>query len=235
MPDWMLDGHGYGSPPYNESTVDKAYIDFIDIDNPLHDDNRQIFIDLWKFIANRYKSNQYVLFGIMNEPLCQVELNGQQSVHLGITYSELMEQVIDAIRSTGAAQLIFVDRPYVWYFDHINPVNRTNIVWEDHLYISPGCNYSQWESTISNKMIKRYVTDFKKPLYMGEYGFDPFSFYETDSWQTDFAKEVGYLKSHETAGYSYHQWSYLEGEYEDHIYDYLNQTESDYILSIIYG
>ncbi len=231
MPDWMLEGHGYGSPPYSEATVDQARIDFWDIDNPLHDDNRQSFILLWSFIANRYKNNQYALFGIMNEPLCQVSLDATQASHLATTYSRFMEQVVDAIRSVGAEQLIFIDRPYCtvggWY-NNLQPVNRNNIVWEDHLYVTPDVDLDEWKWIINNGMIKRFVTDFQKPLYIGEYS--PYPINMTD-WRNILAEQVAFLKSSEVAGYSWHAWGFLEGEY----YDYLNQEESDYVLQTIYG
>lgn len=235
MPDWMLDGHGYGSAPYNESTVDKAFIDFLDIDNPLHNDNRQCFIDLWKFIANRYKNNQYAIFGLMNEPLCHVSLDGTQATHLGVTYSEFMEQIVDGIRSVGADNLVFIDRPYVWDWNRVQPVNRTNVVWEDHLYINPSFSLDQWKSMIQNQIIHRFMGDFQKPVYMGEYGFDPFSVYEDGYWPSDLAGEVTFLKSNGIAGYSWHTWGLLEGEYYDTIYNYLNQSESDYIIQTIFG
>jgi hypothetical protein len=235
MPDWMLDGHGYGSAPYNESTVDKAFIDFLDTDNPLHDDNRQCFIELWKFIANRYKNNQYAMFGLMNEPLCQISLDGTQATHLGITYSNLMEQIVDGIRSVGADNLVFIDRPYVWDWNRVQPVNRTNVVWEDHLYINPSFSLDQWKSMIQNQIVHRFMGDFQKPVYMGEYGFAPFSVYEDGYWPSDLAGEVAFLKSSGIAGYSWHTWGLLEGECYDATYNYLNQSESDYVIQTIFG
>lgn len=240
MPDWMLEGHGYGSPPYNEAIVDQACIDFWDVDNPLHDDNRQSFILLWSFIANRYKNNQYALFGIINEPLCGVNLNATQASHLGTTYSRFMEEVVDRIRSVGADHLVFIDRPYVCavpqYYGNIQPVNRTNVVWEDHLYVTAENwgihSFSEWESIMTNQKIPRFVGDFQKPLYIGEYG--PYPINMTD-WRNIIAKQIAFLKSSEVAGYSWHTWGFLKGEYYDPIYGYLNQEESDYILQTIYG
>ena len=57
---------------------------------------------------------------------------------MSITYARFIERIVDAIRSTGAKQLIFVDKPYCWFYtSHFEPVNRDGIVWEDHLYVSP--------------------------------------------------------------------------------------------------
>ena len=237
MPDWFLEGRY--DPPYDETTCDKACIDLLDVDNPLQEDNRQDFIDLWEFIANRYKNNKYALFGIMNEPLCRVQLNDSSlAKHLGVTYSRFMEGVVDAIRSTGAKQLIFVDRPYVWYLSNVQPVKRSNIVWEDHLYVQTKYepkNVNSWKTAMDNK-IQRFVRDFGKPLYMGEYGSYPFSAYDEglSDWRAILAQQVEYLNSSEIAGYSWHAWSFLEGEYYDHIYDCFNKEESDYILQTIF-
>jgi hypothetical protein len=240
MPDWMLDGHGYGSPPYGEETNDRAFIDFLDVYNPLQDDNRESFKHLWSFIASRYKSNQFVLFGIMNEPLCGVPLNVTQSSYLGVTYSKFMEEVVGAIRSVGADQLIFIDRPYVcsvgnWY-DNLRPVNRANIVWEDHLYVSPKDDLDKWKWIIDNGMIKKFVTEFQKPLYIGEYG--PYPPNMTD-WRNIILEQVAFLKnrcaSAEVSGYSWHTWGFLEGEYYYRVCDYFNREESDYVLQTIFG
>jgi len=237
MPEWFFEGKY--DPPYDEATCDKACIDFWNIDNPLQEDNRQNFIDLWKFIANRYKNNEYALLGIINEPLCQVKLNSDLAKHLGLTYSRFIERVVDAIRSTGAKQLIFVDRPYIWGLSNVHPIDRPNIVWEDHLYVQT--NYepkdiNSWKTFMDNK-IQRFVKDFGKSLYVGEYGAYPFSAYHDGlrDWPNLLAEQVAYLKSSEIAGYSWHAWPFLEGEYYDHIYDYLTKEKSDYILQTIYG
>lgn len=236
MPDWMLDGHGYGSPPYSEETVNQGFIDFLDVENPLHDDNRQSFINLWKFIANRYKNNQYALFSIMNEPLCGVYLNSAQASHLGITYSKFMEEVVDAIRSVGADHLVFIDAPYVCatdpYYDNIKPVNRANIVWEDHIYVTPHLDFVEWQWRMDRYIIRKFVIDFQKPLYMGEYG--PYPINMTD-WRNILAQQVDFLKSSTVAGYSWHTWGYLEGEYYDKVYNFLSQEESEYILQTIFS
>lgn len=236
MPDWMLSGHDYGSPPYDENTNDQAVRDFWDIDNPLHNDNRHSFINLWKFIANRYKDNQYVLFGIVNEPLCLVPLDSTQASHLGTTYSRFMEQVVDAIRSVGAEQLIFIDRPYVtgvehWY-DNLQPVNRPNIVWEDHAYVGPDFNIDQWKERINGQMIRKFARDFQKPFFVGEYSPYPINI---SDWRNILAEQVAFLKSLDIAGYVWHTWGFLEGEYYDYEINYLTQEESNYILQTIYG
>lgn len=236
MPEWMLNGHGYGSPPYNKTMNDKACIDFWDTDNPLHDDNRESFTFLWKTIANRYKNNQYAMFSIVNEPLNFLSLTTTQSSHLGTTYSTFMETVVDAIRSIGADQLIFIDKPYVAEFGQIQPVNRDNIVWEDHLYVTAEGwdlpTFSQWESRMKDEIIRRFVGDFQRPLYVGEYGVVPINM---TGWRTILLNEVTFLKNSEVAGYSWHTWGLLEGEWYDHEINYLNQADSDYVIQTIYG
>lgn len=235
VPSWFLEGKY--NPPYNKTVVDQACIDFWDIDNPLHNDNREYFIQMFQFIADRYKDNKYVLFGLVNEPFCGNKLmNSELSKHLGFTYARFIERIVDAIRSTGAKQLIFVDRPYVWHLSNVQPVDRPNIVWEDHLYVSPDFDIGQWKNVLDDK-VQRFINDFEKPLYIGEYAPYPYSAYdgELSDWRTILAEQVAFLKSVPVCGYSWHEYPFLEGEWYDSVYNYLNAEESEYILRTIYG
>lgn len=235
-PVWLLEGKY--PHPWDKNVWNQAAIDFWDIDNPLQDNNRQSFVDAWKFLADRYKNNRYVLFGIMNEPFCTNHLvTSQNAEHLSIMYARFIERIIDAIRSTGAKQLIFVDKPYVWFrTNHFEPVNRDGIVWEDHLYVGPDFDISQWKAML-NEYVQRYVYTFNKPFYVGEYGPYPFSEYDggLSDWRTILKEQVTFLKSIPVCGYSWHEYPWLEGEYYDYVYNYLTSEESDYILQTIYG
>jgi hypothetical protein len=227
MPNWMLDGHGYGTAPYNETTVNQAVIDFFDTDNPLHNDNRQAFIDLWTFLANHYQNKQYAMFGIMNEPFSHCPITSRtQSQHLGTTYAYFMEQIVDAIH-TVSDNLIFIDRPYVWYLSDVQPVHREGIVWEDHLYVNADTptEIANWKSGIDARSM-RFKSDFDKPLYIGEYGPFPTN---TTGWQNIFAQLSAYLPS-KTSGYGWHEWGALAGEY----YNTFSVADSETLLTIVY-
>ena len=236
MPQWFLEGKY--NPPYDKTVYNQASIDFWDIDNPLQDDSRQYFIDTMKFIADRYKNNTYLLFGIVNEPFAGNHLvNRDNAEHLSVTYARFVERIIDAIRSTGAKHLIFVDKPYCWWYtNHFEQVNRDSIVWEDHLYAGLITDIDEWKS-ILNEYVQRYVYNFKKPFYLGEYGPYPFEEYNNglSNWRTILAEQVTSLKSVPVCGYSWHEYPYLEGEWYDSVHNYLNAEESEYILRTIYG
>lgn len=242
MPEWMLIGHDYGNPPYDEETTNQAFKDFLNVYDPTHDDNRESFKYLWKFIAGRYINNQFVSFSMMNEPLCRVSLTADEATRLGETYSRFMEQVVDAIRSVGGNQLIFINRPYVTgvpqYFQNIQPVNRDNIVWEDHLYVNPSTDLEKWKAYI-DLYVKRYINDFGKPLFIGEFGLDPYDIVEEEPWKSNWksilTEQVAYLKGSPICGRQWHHWGALEGEYQDRVFDWFTAEDSDYILETIFG
>jgi hypothetical protein len=236
-PVWFLDGHY--SHPWNETTWNRASIDFWDVDNPLQEDNRQAVLTGFRFVAGRYKNDKYVLFGLFNEPFGLNDLVNQGNAeHLSITYARFVERIIDTIRSTGANQLIFVDRPYCWsYTSHFEPVNRDGIVWEDHLYVTQDFDISQWKPTL-NEFVQRYVYDFQKPFYVGEYGFinsAQMVMPDFPNWKQVLQEEVNFLKTLPVCGYSWHEYPFLAGEYYDYVYNSFDAAESEYIFRTIYG
>jgi hypothetical protein len=235
-PYWFLAGKY--SKPWDASVYNMASIDFWNVSNSLQEDNRLAFLDALKFLADRYKNNAYVLFGILNEPFCGNTLvTVKNAKDLSIAYARFVERAIDAIRSCGAEQLIFVDKPYVWFSsDYLEPVKRDDIVWEDHLYVAPDCDIATWK-TLLNECIQRYVLNFEKPFYVGEYGVLPLEEYEGElsDWRTILKMQVTFLKENTISGYSWHEYPYLEGEYYDYVYNWLTQEDSDYILQTIYN
>lgn len=56
------------------------------------------FADLWRRLAERYRSNRHVVFGLMNEP---------HAIDTGLWFAAAQD-AIDAIRETGATNLILV-------------------------------------------------------------------------------------------------------------------------------
>ncbi len=177
----------------------------------------------------------------MNEPFRQVEIpDDATAVHLGQSYSTFMEQITDSIRSTGATQQILIDIPYLWNHNNqftVDPVNRNNITWEVHAYGSvwdPGL--TSFKSYI-NKCIQKIVTDFGKPLFIGEYGINPISAIRINNrtdWKLLIENEVSFLDSLSLAGRQFHCWDFMKGEYgvfngeSD-----LTQDESDWIIQTV--
>jgi len=221
FPDWLWEG--LYTTPTTKAQYDAIMRDFFDLDVAKQDINREAFVNLWKFIANRYKDNPYVMFSIMNEPFCGAEFMGptDDNIALGQSYSTYMERIVDAIRSTGAQQLVFINKPYLWdsqWRMAVQPVNRDNIVWEDHAYVGQSpWDFNVWKSYIDS-YVQKFVNEFKKPLFIGEYGFDPMSVIRTDyptNWKTILAGQVAYLDSLPLAGRQWHTWGYIDGEYYD--------------------
>jgi Cellulase (glycosyl hydrolase family 5). len=220
MPSWLWEGM-YATPSYtNKAGCDSIIRDFFDLDIAKQDANRAAFITLWKFIANRYKNNPYVMLSIMNEPFWAVDIPDEAAaIHLGQSYSTYMEQLVDAIRTTGAAQKVIIDLPFLW--DHnwrftVKPVNRDNIVWEAHMY------GNMWEPKLEpfksnlNGLVQLFVHEFGKPLFIGEYGINPMTSIRTNNgsnWKSIISGEVAYLDSLPLLGRQFVSWDNMNGEY----------------------
>lgn len=236
IPKWLWQNLGYETPTTKE-TANIIIRDFFNLSVAKQDINREAFKNAWKFIANRYKDNPYVIFSLNNEPYCGVDLQGEDA-SFGQYYSTLMEQTVDAIRSVGAYQLVFINKPYVWPMSNVKPVNRVNIVWEDHLYVTSSSNIDSWKSYLDT-YVQRFVIDFGKPLFVGEHGFHPMSvirIYYSANWQTILADQVAYLNSNPVVGRQWHNWGYIDGE----VYDYsgdsdLSPEESNWIIQTVLG
>jgi len=184
------------------------------------------------------------MFGLVNEPLFHTTsssygMTSDKAKHLGETYSILMTRVIDAIRNTGAQQVIFVDRPDVWYLSNIQPIYRDNMVWEDHRYVTVNTpTVDMWKDSIDKK-VQRFVYDFGKSLFIGEYGIDPYSLIRDEPlksiWKSVISEQVAHLDSKPLCGRQWHQWAALEGEYYDFTSNYFTATDSDYIIQTVLG
>jgi hypothetical protein len=244
FPDWLWQGiPGYSDyPPTNLNTASVIIRDFFDTSVSKQDINRQAFIDAWKFIANRYKNDSYVIFSLINEPFeAKTNLiNRSTSQHLGMTYSTLMEKVIDGIRSTGAQQIISIDAPFVWYLSDIQPVNRNNnVTWETHLYVNNNFNIAKWEHDASNSIdlyVQKFVYNFSKPMIVGEYGtWDDSGCVNITGWQNILPEQVAYLDSKPLAGRWFHTWEVLYGEYGWFNCPAFSSTDSDYIIKTVLG
>ncbi|MEM2129456.1 MAG: cellulase family glycosylhydrolase [Candidatus Bathyarchaeia archaeon] len=221
FPDWLWDG--LYPKPTNKTEYDDILRDFFNLSIAKQDINREAFINLWKFIANRYKNNPYVMFSIMNEPFCGAYFMGpyDTNIALGQSYSIYMEMIVDAIRSTGAQQIIFINRPYLWdsqWKMTVQPVNKNNIVWEDHFYVNKySPSFDEWKKEV-DKAVQKFVNTFEKPLFIGEYGFDPMSLIRsnyTTNWKQILADQVAYLSNLMLVGRQWHTWGYINGEYYD--------------------
>jgi len=235
IPNWIWSEAGY-SQPETKAEWDTVIRAFFDTDVPAMDSNRQAFVNAWKGIANRYKTNDYVLFNIMNEPLCTVDkVNEATSNHLAETYSEFMEDVVDGIHSTNAENIIIIDQPFTWYMTSY-PVNRNGIIWEAHMYISYSYDYEDWKDYVDT-YISKFVGTYGKPLYFGEFGFSPQDYGTTQypsTWLNLLTDQMDYLNNKTLVGTGWWQYGYLEGEHYDYVYNIYTESESEDILNVIF-
>jgi hypothetical protein len=247
IPKFVYEAAGYTSGWWERDDAYDIQADiifkFFTSDDSEIEESRQKWFNLWKFIADRYGDNKYLIgFSLTNEPThftcAKGRLNNDQCIELGKGYSETIEECIDEIRSTGAEQIIFVDKPYLKNFDQIQPVNRNNIVWEAHKY------HSTWTPTISgfesqiDNYVERFVEDFGKPLYIGEYGIDPIGFKETlseDEVKESILGQVNYMDSQPIAGMSFFAWGELDGRgWADWKDGWYTEEETNYIFQTIF-
>ena len=240
MPSWLWED--MNSLPTTKAEYDWFIRSFFDLDNTEQVSNRLAFFKLWKFIANRYKNNPYVIYSIMNEPFCHVEIpNSATATHLGYSYSKFMEQIVDTIRSTGSEQKIIIDIPFLWnsyWQPTVQSVDRDNIVWESHVYLAPwgSPTLNDWKEKVFQD-IQKIVIEFQKPLFIGEFGIAPISEIRTTyatNWQSILSGQAAYLDSLQLFGRQYHCWDDMYGEYA--IFSSgsdLTSEESDWIIETV--
>jgi hypothetical protein len=97
----------------------------------------------WKQVAARYKNNPLVAFDLYNEPHNMSDdqwRNGGSMTWRGITYRTAgMQEMYDAVRSTGAQNLVMVtgnNWGNIWP-KKTNPIAGTNVVYAIHAYTCP--------------------------------------------------------------------------------------------------
>ncbi len=137
-------------------------------------------LDFWKAAAMAYKNNPAVLFDILNEPH---DISWAQWKNGGLIEDQAakdgkpaqtfqspgMQKVIDAIRATGARNII-VAGGLDWAYDLTGVLNGfalddrggNGIVYSSHIYA--------WKSDWQNKVL---AAAQKYPILLGEVGVDP--------------------------------------------------------------
>jgi endoglucanase len=80
----IIDVHNYGK--YKRQSIGTGNV------------SAKAFAQLWRLLANRYRGNSLVIFGLMNEPF---DIRAE-------TWVEIAQNATDAIRGTGAENLILV-------------------------------------------------------------------------------------------------------------------------------
>lgn len=193
---WTV-GQGYGDgttqdplpyPPYQTTPGAESVIP-----------NEQTFINYWADVANQLKGYPNVLFDLWNEPCSKTSGDGAFDSWIGNGASSVVQRLITAIRSTGAANLIVIEgKMGCWVNLSYPPPNpsdtldwvltaMTNIqdplnnrVYSTHLYRS----YGAFHYTVPTRTNAYNMTEIQKafqhfrfsevvskaPLYIGEFG-----------------------------------------------------------------
>jgi hypothetical protein len=181
VPAWFYSDYG---KPTTFDEVAEICLDFYDISVSHMNDEREKFYDVMEFTANRYKDNPYVMFSPRNEPLHFVYKYVQNEAHalrVGNGYTAVITEAVDRMRATGYDGLIFVDKNYAsalygWEKGN-SKIERENIVWEGHKYVSGRHTPDEWVEEIDEFIA--FSSAINQPLHIGEWGLEPQSLKDT--------------------------------------------------------
>ena len=176
VPNWFYADYGYPST-FNE--LSKICIDFYDTTVTHMNDERENYYKLLEYTANRYKDNPWVMISPRNEPqhfIYRYTENEAQGQRIVDGYYEIATESIDRMRATGFNGLTFVELPYgLTNYDgrvqSAQNINRQNVVFEIHYYMSNNNDFNLWKEKVS--LAKEKIDSFNKPMYLGEWGLDP--------------------------------------------------------------
>jgi len=110
-------------------------------------------ITFWKLIANIYKNDPAILFELYNEPHDVSWDVWQKGGSAGEFNAAGYQQLYDAVRSTGANNLVLIGG-LNWAYDlsgvPSHKINGDNIVYVTHPYDYPGKQPSDWDNAFGN-------------------------------------------------------------------------------------
>lgn len=243
IPDFVWKDAGYSTgwwlTPNAHGIQAKIIFKFFRSLDPVWENTRQKWFKLLAFIADRYQNAKMRSLKPTIEPIHHTSEYQTEIISkaVGVGYSRTMERAIDAIRVANPSLTVIVDRPYLLSFDHIQPVNRANIVWCAHAYYSYWTqNMDLWKARIKS-YIDKFVIEFGRPLYIGEYGHDPSGYYQTlseNEIKTSISEMINYMSSQPITGCSFFTWGRLNQKGWSSFNDtWYNPTESAHILKTV--
>ena len=260
MPRWIADDYGGRPEGINWREQMRTIIHgFYGMDERSQDE-REIYYQLWEYIAKRYKNNPYVLYAPTNEPLHHTFQNfepGESYWHrLARAYTNTMTNVIDHIRegeAGGLEKLVFIDRAYFKGGTFVNyqlPIERDNIVWEFHEYgdaedISKWGGLEWWKEQV--QVGRDFFHKWNKPVHVGEWSpcptVDP-GFWDMNrvyrdkgGWRYIHEEQAKWL-SKMNVSHSWFHYPHTSGEYWNVVmkkdgYRVLNQSDTDFIFNTL--
>ncbi len=242
VPDWMR--HGYAD---NTSGRYAYEVKFFNVSDSLLNSERQAIINAWLYIAQRYADNPYLILGFINEPYVgnPVLASATQDTLKRLTdnYVSFVQQAITTLRSNDINTLVVVDAAYSGapYYNstYFSDIPADNFMWERHAYAAPISDWKTWMDQFLD-----IAHRINRPLFLAEYGFyDPQTgFIGHDyaepgyTWQQILDYQVAYCKSHDLAGWSWHEYPWTYGEWYWYAYGLqgkvtFTQEESAWLLS----
>lgn len=195
----------------------------------------QDFVNYWADVANELKGYPNVVFELHNEPWCDTYIQdnfintGQKTVtDIRNEWFDVQQDCIDAIRQTGAQQLIIVTwgvavSPYAdWQNDvgtvsmgyvDAHPLNDTlsSLVYTAHIYRSPynfvwETEYTALKTQMKNGCLFEDVAS-KYPLIIGEMGVNMWESGTNLQTELEWARNVFKIANEWGIGYSAWSWT----------------------------
>jgi hypothetical protein len=218
---WRVSGSGVRVsqpyPPYTTLAEDNAIIA-----------TPEDFVNVWQSVASELKNYPNVLFNLWNEPTGDA------------VWFSTAQQCIDAIRATGAENLIVIEgdtgvlpdawnNPSRWSLKWIEdyPLTGSNLVYSPHMYWSPDDWGLNWPDMSYDSLVEGYGTDclfdytlnnLSKPLYVGEIGAN--LWYSGDNLVKELEWFSNSLKFLDSRGIGYTAWTWRQPGQMYFLFDY---------------
>ncbi len=199
--------------------VAETVLDFYDEDVSTMDTERGYYYDVLAAIALRYQDNPRVSIALGNEPMLFMSNYFDDDDHrlrCANGFVDIQEAAIDAMVATGYDGLFHVDRNYAFstYSDGNFKVDRSNVIWEPHLYVSDGTTPNEWRDKLDSYQNFADNT-LGQPLHAGEWGFNPSGMKDTYNLNTTYQTMFNHLETHNISHsihgnsriYGYSNWS----------------------------
>lgn len=138
--------------------------------------NQNLYIQIWKVIAEHFKGNPVVAgYDLLNEPYCAA------GEYTDSTVWDLYDRAYKAIRTVDKDHVIIMEATWEPY-NLPNPARYgwTNVMYEYHCYnYDSQTNPEEQLKTVKRKIAAIKMMDYNVPSYIGETSF----FSNTESWR----------------------------------------------------
>jgi aryl-phospho-beta-D-glucosidase BglC (GH1 family) len=204
---------------------------------------RKRVIKLWKFLAERYKGEDFICgYDLLNEPVCKENKK----------ILKIYKEIVKAIREVDREHLIFLEgENYAQDLDFLGPPFDENLVYSIHFYqpldftfnlqrnlVYPGRIYGlYWSKSKLREILSKYYRlkkKFKVPIYVGEFGINSRCSY--CHGELRWLKDT--LEVFREFGFHWTYWTYkstASGIWPDGIFQYLDNPEWIKREEVVFG